>query len=554
MECLRAAISRCAPDNRARVEATILGYYSPFEGTASGLRSRGLAQFSLLSAIPAEFRSARGGLRFAEHERKFGKPEGEPVSMKARVAGPPIEKHGTDRMTVDQWLRAIAKYRSEFLFRSAGDTRGGAFQLAQTLGSRVSEEPERFARLSLRFPSDTNPSYLTQVLTALRGTAVDTDLKLQVCNKAFEDARDPCGQALTDLLGSIEELLPDAAVEILHWLATEHDDPYREYWKEDAPGGGKYYRGDINGYGINTTRGRAALAVRDLILRDEAYVERFRPTLDRMLCDASTAVLSCVVGTLRAVAYHDSALGIRLFRSMDFSEEALLGTPDSYRFIRDRLRDSFSDLRPLLGRMLRSPEPKVCEAGARLVSIAFLLNQDAGDLVNEALHGSPGQRLGIATVAAANVTLPEWRAWSQESLHMLFNDEDTKVRNAAAACFRELQDEDLDAYQDLIDVFCNSRAFQEESFRILQLMETSLGRLPGMTCLVCEKFLDRFADEARDIRTARAADAPSLVKLIFRTYQQHSDDEWTPRALALIDRLCLEGIGEAGQQLEQFER
>ena len=273
-----------------------------------------------------------------------------------------------------------------------------------------------------------------------------------------------------------------------------------------------------------------------------------------MLRDPSAAVLSCVAGTLRAVAYHDPALSIQLFRSMDFSEEALLGTRDWYMFIRDRLRDSFSDLQPLLSRMLRSAELKVCEAGARLVSIAFLSDQDAGDLVNEALYGSSGQRLGIATVAAANVTLPECRVWSEESLHMLFNDEDTKVRNAAASCFRKLKDENLDAYGDLIEAFCNSRAFHEESFGILQLMETSLGRLPGMTCLVCEKFLDRFADEARDIRTARAADAPSLVKLVFRTYQQHPNDEWTPMALALIDRLCLEGIGDAAQQLEQFER
>ena len=72
--------------------------------------------------------------------------------------------------------------------------------------------------------------------------------------------------------------------------------------------------------------------------------------------------------------------------------------------------------------------------------------------------------------------------------------------------------------------------------------------------MVCEKFLDRFANEARDIRTHRAADAPTLVKLTFRTYQQHANDEWTPRALALIDRLCLEGIGDAAKELEQFDR
>ena len=554
MECLRAAIPHCTPENRVRVEEVILGYYSSFEGTRSGFRSRGLAQFSLLSAIPAEFRSARAKLRYAELERKFGEPEGEPVSIKASRIGPPIENNATDRMTDEQWLSAIAKYRSEFPSYSSGDAKGGAYQLAQTLGSRVSEEPERFARLSLKFPSDTNPSYLAHVLTALRDSSVDTDLKLQVCNKVFDEAPGPCGQALTDLLGSIEEKLPDTALEMLHWLATEHDDPSREYWKEDAPGGGKYHRGEIDGYGINTTRGRAAVAIGDLILRDATYIERLRRTLDRVVRDPSPAVLSCVAGMLRAVAHHQPALGFQLFQDMDFSEEGLLATRHVRAFIREGLWNRFSDLRPVLERMLHSSEPKVCLAGARLVSLAFLSDEDAGDLVSEALHGTPCQRLGIAQVAAANVTFPECRGWSEEALHELFNDEDAKVRNAAASCFRELKDKDLDAYEDLIEAFCNSRAFHEESFGILQLMETSLGRLPGMTCLVCEKFLDRFADEAKDIRTRRAADAPTLVKLAFRTYQQHPNDEWTPRALALIDRLCLEGIGDAGQQLEQFER
>ena len=68
------------------------------------------------------------------------------------------------------------------------------------------------------------------------------------------------------------------------------------------------------------------------------------------------------------------------------------------------------------------------------------------------------------------------------------------------------------------------------------------------------RFLDRFADEARDIRTHRAADMFTVAKLVFRTYQQHQNDEWTCRSLNLIDHLCLEGIGDAGSHLDQFER
>ena len=138
---------------------------------------------------------------------------------------------------------------------------------------------------------------------------------------------------------------------------------------------------------------------------------------------------------------------------------------------------------------------------------------------------------------------------------MLFNDDDAAVQGEAASCFRHLKDEILDTYGDLLAAFWDSNAFREGgSFWFLLRLEKSLGRLPGTTCLVCEKFLDRFAGEARDIRTRLAGDTFTLAKLVFRTYQQHQNDEWTWRSLNLIDHLCLEGIGDAWSHLDQFER
>ena len=315
-----------------------------------------------------------------------------------------------------------------------------------------------------------------------------------------------------------------------------------------------YYNGDIQTAGINTTRGRAAIAVWDLILRDADYVGRFRNTLARMVCDPSASVLSCIAGTLRAVAYRDPELGILLFRRMNLSEERLLATRHVYGFMRDRLRDSFAELRPIVERMLRSSEPEVCETGARLASLALLMGQNAEDLVEEALHGDARHRLGVAQVASANIAIPECRRWSEAKLVALFNDDDADVRGEAASCFRQLKDEALDTYGTLIAAFCDNRAFREDSFWILHMLEESLSRLPGTTCLVCERFLDRFSDEARDIRTSRAGDTYTVTKIVFRTYQQHQNDEWTGRSLNLIDRLCLEGLGDAGSYLDQFER
>ena len=53
----------------------------------------------------------------------------------------------------------------------------------------------------------------------------------------------------------------------------------------DLGGGQTYYNRDLHMNGINTTRGRAAEAIRDLILIDAAYIDRFRSTLDRMILD-----------------------------------------------------------------------------------------------------------------------------------------------------------------------------------------------------------------------------------------------------------------------------
>ena len=142
--------------------------------------------------------------------------------------------------------------------------------------------------------------------------------------------------------------------------------------------------------------------------------------------------------------------------------------------------------------------------------------------VQEALRNGAHHRLDVAQLASAYIAIPEWRRWFEATLAVLFNDDDVAVRGEAASCFRHLKDEVLDTYGDLLAVFCDSNAFREGgSFWFLRRLEKSLGPLPGTTCLVCEKFLDRFAGEARDIRTRRAGDTFTLAKLVFRTYQQH---------------------------------
>lgn len=555
MQTIQAVVPHCSADNRVKLEGAILRYSPEYERTAGGHKSAGRGRFALLSGILPAHRSKDAQARFQELERKFGKPIEPPRGIHGGWVGSPIAQGAADKMTDDQWLKAIAKYRSEDRLNLWEDLeKGGAPELAGTLREFVRNDPERFAHLSLKFPPGTNPVYIERTLDGLKGTAIPAELKVAVCGKAYTESRKECGTAIADLLGSMEDALPDDTLQILDWLATEHPDPEKELWSVEAWEGKPYYAGDIHTHGINTTRGRAAEAIRNLILRDARYITRFRSTLDRLVRDQSLSVRSCVASTLLAVARHDVPLALQLFKRLAATDERLLHTPYSERFIYYGLREHFEELRPFVETMLRSSTLDVNRAGARLASVAALHHQSAANLVDEAISGTASQRRGIAEVAASNITYLEWRAWCEGRLLQLFNDADTEVRREAASCFRQLEDEPLEKYEDLIMAFCESAAYEKDSFSILHVLEQSVRRLPGITCFVCEKFLARFSDEAKDIRTHRAGDVHIVVKLLFRTYQQHQSDNWAPRCLDLIDRMCLEGIRDVKGGLEEFER
>ena len=547
MELIPAVIPHCTTKSRERIETVIVNYVEPFERPTAerrraGIRYNGIGRtsFCLLSAIPKETRSARADRYFGELERRFGAPDGPPNGIVGGFVPSPIAEPVAAVMTDDQWRRAIMKHHQ---MSRAFFLKGGPHELSQVLGKLTKEDPHRFARLSLTIPSDANPLYLERTLDALRDANVETDLKLQVCRKAYADSPGSCGKSIADVLGSVEEPLPQDAVGMLHWLATEHEDPRKELWQQDAGDGQTYYNGEIYTNGINTTRGRAVEAIQRLILADASYIQRLRPTIDRMVGDPSAAVRSCVAGVLRAVAFHEPALALSLFQNMNLSEDRLLATAHVCGFIRSYLRDGFPDLRPIVQRMLRSAEPKVCEAGARLASIAAMVHKHAADLGDESLQGTPRQRLGMAQVTAANIAVPRFRDWCEPRLVALFDDDDECVRQETRKCFSRLPDETLETYGDLINVFCSSQAFAGGAFWLIRALEKSRGRLPGMTCMVCERTLDH-----------PSRDTLGATKLIFRTYQQHQEDEWGSRTLDLIDRLCLEGDPNLRSEFEEFDR
>lgn len=564
MQLIKAITPLCSDKNRAKLEKAIMDYTSPWERTPEGCKYRGQACFNLLSGIPVELRSRDAQYRYMELEQEFiesdSSPQDEDLGF---IVGSPIDETVAEKMTDEQWLKEIKKYNSEeWVPYWENPEKGGALELAQMLQEFVKREPERFARLSLRFSSDTHPFYIGHTLQGLKETEISIELKLEVCRKAYNEYLNDCGIAIAELLGSIEEPLPDDAVQMICWLATKHSDPEKELWNEEATGGNPSYGGDILTHGINTTRGQAAWAICDLIQRNSSYIERFRTTIEQLVNDNSVAVRACVGSTLLAVLEHDSELALRQFlrliesRDSQPSDDRLLATRDVQDFIRCGLYDHFEDLQIVIEKMLRSNLPKTNESGARLASIALLLQHDSAEyLVEEALCGNPSQRLGVAKVASSNIGEEAYQQWSEKKLMLLFDDDDSEVLQEVARCFRSLEGQSLEPYENLIIRFCNSAAYQEDSFSLLHVLEESPHKLPSITHIVCEIFLERFGEEANDFSTSRAVDISNVSKLILRTYHQHQcDEEVAKKYLDLIDRMCLDKVDDIRTDLDQYER
>lgn len=553
-ETIAAIVPYCSNDEMQELEKAILSFTSQWEASKDGFRWRGMASYELLSAIPMQLQSDQAKRRCEELKRKFGDLKREPRGFTEGTVLSPIEDDAAQRMTDEQWLAAIAKYDSSGRKLRRDDLlKGGAFEFSSMLEQYTKKDPQRFAKLALRFPDSTNPLYLNHVLAGLRSSSAASSLKLDVCLKAFTDAKDECAKNIVDVLGDMVETLPDKFVNIMQWVATQHSDPEVESWMVKDGNGTPYYGGDMLTAGINTARGRAAEAIGSLIWRDAAYINRFECAVDALIADESQCVRACAARILRATAFHDESLAIQMFKACQLNPQVLATTYFS-DFLYCGISKYFEDLRSAVEMMMRSEFEEASRTGSRFAALAKLHGYDVEDIVNEAAQGTKYQRLGVTEVVSTNFVDPEFRPWCEPILMRFFNDDFEEVREQAAKCFRKLEEHPVTEFEELIRVFCDSPAYKQDSISILHMLEKSKYKLPAVTLLVCEKFMNRFSGEAGDIRTSRAGHSSTMSKLVFRTYQQYMTGDSGVRSLEIMDRMILEGVYDAQRGMSDFER
>lgn len=363
--------------------------------------------------------------------------------------------------------------------------KGGAHELSGVLEAEVKKDSERFAQLALHLPNDTNSSYFDAVLRGVAEVGVETETLLKLCRKCHSLPDRPSGRWLCSAVGeAAQHDLPAELLEMVSWYATEHPDPEEELWRVTATGGVPYYGGDMFMFGMDTTRGRAALTLGDLISRDEARVPVLQETLERIVEDTSVAVRSCIAQTLIAVLMRNRDLAVQLFISLCDADTALLGTERVERFLQYATLTHFQQLEYILEQMFGSSDSDTVAAGARLACLAALEVEEAAPLAESCLVGNESSRVGAAQIYAANLATARYRAICEDGLIALFDNESEEVRREASRCFFHLEDDELGDYGGLVESFVGSRAFVTESWQLLDALERTTSQLPDEACQV----------------------------------------------------------------------
>ena len=491
-QLLAAITPHCSAETFKRLETTVLQFFTPWERSKEGRRSRGMAQFTLLDAMDAGRRSDLAQHRLMEWQRKFQteKPP-EPFGIQGGFVGSPIPPEATRKMTDWQWLRAFARYDSEdsdhrdFL-------KGGAHQLSQQLEACAKDDPKRFVILATHMTDGTHVYYFDALLRGVGASDEDVTLNAtRVLIVRCHGLRDrPCGRWIAHPLRSHGDApLPHDLIEILNWYAINDPDP---------PQLSDDFSGDISDeeraelQGLNSVRGAIAYEIAVHIHRHKENVEPFMPAIERLAGDVSADVRGMAIRTLTALMHHDPQRAVELFVELaSHPNDRILAGREAHEFLRYAGREYFESLQPVMERMIASVFAAVRTRGAVHIALVALDGEHGQSLAEQCLHGDPALRLGVARVNAANFQNVRYRSRCEPQLGAAFDDDDDKVRGAARQVFVELSQENFSSAEGLADTFLVSKAFDVDgSQAILHALEMADAPPPALSLRVAEAFLD----------------------------------------------------------------
>ena len=533
-----------------------------------GLRWSGLEQFYLLQAIPSEYLTESGLRCLQQLERKFPgvRPSEKPIISQGGAVGSPIPDKAVVRMSDSSWLRAMAKYRGEVEHRDL--LKGGAQQLGSVLSSQVKNDPDRFYRLALCVPLDTDDSYVRAFINGLADSNAHLEKLIDLIRHfSSQPERDIKRTIASALEKRAKDGLPDDLVDLLESYVRAPSDKSETWWMQDEvkdennPGHDGLNRGPYSGY-LNSDRGGALRSLMRIFdyRGDEETRHRKWALIEFVADDPSTALRAGAIEELGYMMAEDRERAITLFERLMEGHPALLRSHPTQEFVYSGIYKYYRRMRPFILALMNEKPEEIQQRGAELACIASISPKalettedqaDAQEIAKQAITGPASWRRGAAHAYAANIA-HEFSDVCVIGLLQVINDEDEKVRQFIGGAFPHLGDEHIFKLRAFMEAYAASSAL-------------SGGRDQFITYLLEHGLLDpQWALSVTDIilnnphRTNEFegfAGGEELIRLVIRIYTHPLVNDSTRRlSMDLFDRLMERYKPEANIVLGEWDR
>ena len=528
----------------------------------------GRCQFFLLQAIPLVRLSTTAISLLGVLERKYEQYDEKQFVSGINLSGGSVGSSlGKNAETISDaaWLQIVAN--KEILedrganWRQIDDdniVESSIRQFSMTLLWAAKRQPDRFARLCLRFPEDVHPWYVSAVLDAVRMTAPDgvpedlqtewepvgCDIAEQVLERFANLSNRQMAMSFCSLLGDrAEDPWSDVLLDRLMELAHSHPDPEQNSLGIGNKGTNNFDANqstpsDLTTNSLNSVRAAAGLAIGSLLRNKPEYLTRFMPSLESLCQDGHPAVRTAAVTACLPVLQHDKDVALKLFVKACRSDLRVAATHHAVYFFNTGMATHASTLCPLVDAMLQSEMPEVSREGAREVAARWLFHELFQEELNTCRTGSEALRIGVANIMSQFVAKPEYHSKAFPFVKQFLSDQSQEVRAAAYRCVRDNEILSTE-YGRLIVAECVcSPAFADDPTYVLYALDDQPGSLLPFADIIfatTSRFAGDLADASRDISRGVGLDADKIGRLLLRLYEEAETD-----SLHVVRNGCLD--------------
>lgn len=400
--------------------------------------------------------------------------------------------------------------------------------------------PERFGRLSLLFPDNVHPAYISAILDGCTPKIPDANIPqseklswkpasmgtVEALLRKFKagDDRETAISFCRLILARAEENWSDETLTRLIHYAKNHPDLEQGKLNVHCNQADKDASVDtLYQNSINCVRGVAAEAIARLLWEHSEWLEKLRPAIESLVQDKHPAVRMAAIEIFLPLINLDKNQAVEWFCLACSDDLRVAASPRAREFINYTIKSHFDKIGPLVKKMMSSSLPDVAKEGATEVAARWLFYGFFEQELKICQSGTIPQRQGVAIIATQFFHHEKYLLKCQNLLKSLLNDPDKEVRGELHGLYHKIESLDDAQIKPFLMEYINSRTFIDSSDRFvyyLKDVEGSIVFLADTIFAMYDVFSSALKKESREMWSHFPHTISESLPLLLRLYEQ----------------------------------